>query len=419
MKYKEISTGNTFIINQNPNIPSDLFVLKHKDLDVAMVEINLVTGVIEYVLDVFLPDELPVGCRENSGSIAGWWKSRAIPDTRRGIQQVLNYLHEETNLSLMLSGYGLSLTDHYWMQPIGKELYWKDLNFYDNDFSDELGSLLTDSEKIDLDSHISRFSPSSSVNGEMKKKWVIRDKVRYLLKINANDYGQQAVNELIASRLHEHLGWEQYVSYDVEMSRIDGADVPCSLNPLFTSQEVELVSAYQLVGGMKKRNDQSYYETIIHLAVQLGLKEEEVRRHLEYTILTDFILTNTDRHFNNFGFLYNPQMHKFTSMAPIFDTGNSLFYNREIIPSKSNLLDIKVTSFCEKEVMMLRYVQERNLIDLNKLKSFSKEAEKLLTTYTRMPKKRAEKIAGTIDQKIEYLRMFQEGKDIWKTEKYW
>lgn len=417
MKFKEISTGNTSIVRSN--IPSGLFVLKHKDLDVAMVQIDLSTGVIEYVLDVFLPDELPPGYMGNPDKIIDWWKSRAIPDSRRGIQQVLNYLGEETNLSLMLSGYGLSLTDHYWMQPIGKELYWKDLNFYDNDFSDELGSLLTDSEKIDLDSNISRFSPSSSVNGEMKKKWIIRDNIRYLLKINASDYGQQAVNERIASHLHARLKWNNYVSYDVEMSRVDGAEVPCSLNPLFTSQEAEFVSAYQLVGNLKKQNDKSYYETIIDLAVLWGLKEDEVRRHLEYTILTDFILTNTDRHFNNFGFLYNSEMHKFISMAPIFDTGNSLFYNREIIPAGSDLLDIKVTSFSEKEVIMLRYVHERNLIDLNKLKGFSEEAEKLLTTYTDMPKERAKKIAGTIDQKIEYLRMFQEGKNIWKKEKYW
>lgn len=417
MKRKILSTGNNSIVN--PNIPSNLFVLKHKDLDVAMVQIDLLSGAIEYVLYVFLPDELPIGCAGDPGKIVEWWKSRAIPDSRRGIQQVLNYLKEKSNLSLMLSGYGLSLTDHYWMQPIGKELYWKDLNFYDNEFSDELGSLLTDSEKIDVDSNISRFSPSSSVNGEMKKKWIIRDNIRYLLKINANDYGQQAVNELIASHLHERLGWNNYVSYEIEMTRIDGEEIPCSLNPLFTSQELEFVSAYQLIDNVKKQNDKSYYKTIIDYAVLWGMEEAEVRRQLEYTILTDFILTNTDRHFNNFGFLYNPEMHKIIAMAPIFDTGNALFYNREIIPTKFNLLDIKVTSFCDKEVNMLRYVQERKVIDLSKLEDFSEEAKELLIKYTDMPKERAEKIAETINQKIEYLKEFQEGKNIWKKEKYW
>ena len=39
---------------------TDLFILKHKDLDVAMMKMDARTGVIEYVLSVYLPEELPV-----------------------------------------------------------------------------------------------------------------------------------------------------------------------------------------------------------------------------------------------------------------------------------------------------------------------------------------------------------------------
>ena len=89
------------------------------------------------------------------------------------------------------------------MQPIGEEHCWKDLNFYENDFTDELGSLLTDSKNVDVDANYSKFSPASSLNGEMKKKWVIENGIRYLIKVNSNDYGQQSINEVIASKLHE------------------------------------------------------------------------------------------------------------------------------------------------------------------------------------------------------------------------
>ena len=417
MKLKEVQGVNTFIVN--PIIPSNLYVLKHKDLDVAMVQVDLTTGKIEYVLDVYLSEELPVGYSNEGKDIMDWWKSRAIPDSRRGIQQVLNYLQEETNLSLMLSAYGLSLTDHYWMQPIGETLYWKDLNFFENEFSDELGSLLTDSSKIDVDVNISKFSPSSSVIGEMKKKWIIKDGVRYLMKVNANDYGQQSVNELIASRLHERLGWKNYVPYEVELARVDEIEVPCSLNRLFTSTELELVSAYQLVKNYKVPNDTSNYEAVINQAVLYGMDENEVREHLEYTILTDFILTNTDRHFNNFGFLYDPQQHKFVAMAPIYDTGNSLFYNKEFIPTNEYLLDITVTSFKKREVDLLQFVSNRELVDIDKLDGFVEEVESILKEYTVMPELRAEQIAKSVEQKIEYLKLFQQGKKIWKKEKYW
>lgn len=104
----------------------------------------------------------------------------------------------------MLSAYGLSLTDHYWLQPVDREYYWKDLNFYENDFSDELGKLLTDSGELDLDFPVSKFSPSSSVNGEMRKN---------------------------------------YIPYRIDKAVIEGKNYPCSLSPLFTSQELEFVPA--------------------------------------------------------------------------------------------------------------------------------------------------------------------------------
>lgn len=418
MNIRNSNVENSNIIESN--IPSNLFALKHKDLDVAMVAIDLTSGKIEHVLDVYLPEELPVGCNvDNPNAVISWWESRAIPDSRRGIQQALNFLHEESSLSLLLSGYGLSLTDHYWMQPLGKELYWSDLNFFENTFSDDLGLLLTDSEKIDVNANISKFSPSSSATGEMKKKWIIKDGIRYLMKLSVNDYAQQAVNEVIATALHERLGWKNYVKYEIETTKIEEKEIPCSLNPLFTSTRYEFVSAYQLIKNYKIPNEQSAYEAIIEQAEKLGMCESTVREQLEYTILTDFILSNVDRHFNNFGFLYDSETGQLATMAPIFDTGNSLFYNYEIIPQKENLLDIRVNSFSKREVEMLRYVKNQESLDLEKLGGFVDEVQRLLVAYTDMPEKRAVEIAQTVEQKIEYLKLFRQGKKIWKKKKYW
>ena len=97
----------------------------------------------------------------------------------------------------------------------------------------------------------------------------------------------------------------------------------------------------------------------------------------------------------------------------------TLFYNNDIIPTKDNLLNIRVTSFCQKEVDLLRYVENKKLIDLDMLDGFSVEVCELLEKYTNMPSDRAEKIAQTIVQKVEYLKLFQQGKKIWKKEKYW
>lgn len=405
-------------IQNHPVQTSEIYSLKHKDKDVALVYVNANTGAIEYVLEVYLPDELPIGCLPDGQFVCEWWKERAIPESRRGILKVLRQLKENTSASLMLSGYGLSLTDHYWLQPLGHELYWKDVNYFDNPFSDELGDLLIVDQEIDFKMNISKFSPSSSVGGEMRKKWVIRNGIRYLMKINFNEYGQQSVNEIIACCLHELTGWTNYNPYKLETITVEGRKYPCSLNPLFTSNNLEFVSAYQLLCNCKKKNDVCYYEKVICRAATYGLSEKEVRKQLEYTILTDFILSNTDRHFNNFGFLKNSETGGFCSMAPIFDTGNSLFYDQEFIPNEAHLLDLKISSFCKREVDMLKYITDYTLIDLKKLSGFDDLVYEQLTSHTEMPLARAKQIADTVYQKIQYLREFYQGKKIWKKEKY-
>lgn len=399
---------------------TDLFILKHKDLDVAMMKMDIRTGMIEYVLSVYLPEELPAGCAPDGTGLGEWWKLRAIPDSRKGIRQVLSRLSEETSQSLMLSAYGLSLTDHYWIQPVGQELYWKDLNFYENNFEDELGDILTDSERDwSASDGISKLSPSVSVNGDMKKKWIIREDGRYLLKVNPNYHSQQAVNEVIAGKLHERLGWKNYVSYEMGTIHISGREYPCSLSPMFTSVDTEFVSAYQIVAAYKVPNDVSLYEALIRQAVSLGADEKEVRAFLEYMILTDFILTNTDRHLNNFGFIYDPRQHRLSGMAPLFDTGNSLFYDYDVIPHGRNLLDIPVNSFSKREADQLYYVKSDAGVKLERLAHFPEEAEALLKEYTDMTEKRAAETARTIEEKIEYLNLFFQGRKIWKKERYW
>src|SRR5699024_4134564 len=66
-------------------------------------------------------------------------------------------------------------------------------------------------------------------NGDMKKKWVIREGARCLLKVTSEYYGQQSVNELIAVRLHERLSWDHNVPYRIEYRKIRGTEYPCSL----------------------------------------------------------------------------------------------------------------------------------------------------------------------------------------------
>ena len=64
-------------------------------------------------------------------------------------------------------------------------------------------------------------------------------------------------------------------------------------------------------------------------------------------------------------------------MAPAYDTGNCLFYDKDFIPVNSDLLNIRVNSFCKKETDMLTYVKNKECIDLSKLDGFPEEVKTL------------------------------------------
>ena len=100
-----------------------------------------------------------------------------------------------------------------------------------------------------------------------------------------------------------------------------------------------------------------------------------MRGFLEYQILTDFVLTNTDRHLNNFGVLRNSRTLKFVRMSPIFDSGNSMFWDAPRLPERSDCTEITVNSFRKTEMELLKLVTDRSRVRMELLPSREEIAE--------------------------------------------
>ena len=68
-------------------------------------------------------------------------------------------------------------------------------------------------------------------------------------------------------------------------------------------------------------------------------------------ILTDFVISNTDEHFMNFGVLRDTDTMKLLGPAPVFDSGNSMFFaeDRRTPYTRTELLERKITSFYQTE----------------------------------------------------------------------
>lgn len=97
--------------------------------------------------------------------------------------------------------------------------------------------------------------------------------------------------------------------------------------------------------------------------------------------------------------------------APIFDSGNSLFYKSSYIPVDKGLLDIDITSFKSKEVEMLSLVRNRGLVNINNLPSDNYLYNLLKCDNTTEENK--ERTVRAYNKKKQYLYEFQNGSNIW------
>lgn len=92
-----------------------------------------------------------------------------------------------------------------------------------------------------------------------------------------------------------------------------------------------------------------------------------------------------------------------------------MFYN---VPyenlSKIKFDEIKTHSFIEKECKLLQYVRDRSLVDINKTEmDFSVYEKDMVERHIRIPM-----LKVLYERKVESLRAFQNGKDIWKDSTY-
>lgn len=340
------------------------YELMHKDDVVASLQLDDLSGAILKVTPGTNPELLPLGGRLGADSLRKWWLRRAVPISQGGIAAFLQRERISTTQSLLVRNLGLSLSDHYWIKPNGSELTWKNVSPFSNAFSS-----LSEAASAQF------YSPDATLQGDLIKKWRIVDDTRCLLKGNRGVNSQQSLNEVLTSILHEKQGFSNHVQYrPVKLTGSASEQYGCICED-FASETLEFIPAIDVVDSEKKDNAVSTYEHFIHVCTEHGLSEQEVRGFLEYQVLTDFVLTNTDRHLNNFGILRDSRTLKFVRMAPIFDSGNSMFWDSPRLPERSDCTEITVNSFRKTETELLKLVTDRSRVRMDLLPCRNEIAE--------------------------------------------
>ena len=326
-----------------------------------------------------------------------WWEGRAVPASRKMMQEVLKQAGCANTKMYLAKNLALSMTDSYWIRPLDLDLKYEDVKLSNmNLFSDN---------KVPYHNATS-YDSNAALGGQMEKYWDIKTNFPTLVKESYKYFGQQAMNEAFATYLHDLQETAiPYVSYLVGHTEDNGLYCRCDA---FTSDSVELVSAYEVIEGSKQQNDKSVYDNYIRICAELGIEEQQIRNFMDYQTLTDFIISNTDEHL---GILRDSNTMQYLGPAPIYDSGNSMFFKDSLFSqTRLSLLQQSITSFYDSEEKMIKNIKNRHVVNMDLLPTIE-ETIALYTSYG-FPEERAITIANNYALKIDMAREFENGATI-------
>ena len=315
------------------------FTLMNKNTPVLAFDYDLQEHEATRITQVENLEYAPMGLADRHGLISKrelnyWWQHRAIPTSRDQVKRLLENLRLESTLELVEKSFGLSLSDCYWVNDEDNPQRWADINFFDNDFSDDLGFLTLgqDSGGSSPDApdygSVNLTSPNSTLGGDLLKKWKIVDGARVLLKAGVGAFNQEPYNEVAATELHSRLmRFGEYTPYRLFA---DGRRIYCACDNLLGPDE-ELVSAWDVIRNVKKPNNLSDLQFLVKRYADLGLDADYTMEQLAKMFACDFVLANRDRHYRNFGIVRNVETLEVTRIAPVFDSGSCLWSNAELL----------------------------------------------------------------------------------------
>ena len=258
---------------------------------------------------------LPYGLEATPAGLSRWISHRVIPKNRAFVNNFLarSGLSANRPLGVIAVCKGLSLNDCYWVCEAGSKDAFEKVNLYQNPMSKLLANIAFTGYGSSPRNGFSS-SPEFTTNGMLPKCWRRMSGRIYLYKggtTGTANAGFEPYSEYYASDVANAFG---AYAVDYELHRFKG--ILCSTCELFTSLDISYVPMADVVrsGG---------FTAVAQYCRQL---DDECYQRLSDMLAFDALVCNTDRHYNNFGFLADSHTNELLSFAPLFDHGNSLFH---------------------------------------------------------------------------------------------
>ena len=333
-----------------------------------------------------------------------FFNNRIIPYYRRSFREMLLELEINSGEELAQKSYYLSLSDQYWVCPLPQfgKIWWEDINFFTNEYDSAIGLRLMSASGA-LNKNSSSYSPDNTTGGELPKRWIRRDGINYLEKAGTGTEQQEPLNEVLASEICRRLKIS-YIPYTLE---IRDENYYC-LCPDIVDQNTEMIPLASIYQDIPLKDGVKYeFPKLVERCNALGIPNAE--QDLLKIFLLDYIIANVDRHSYNISFLRNCETLEWIGVAPVYDSGKSMFLNKldfEIEAASSFRIGAK--PFEETQAVQFKNLPMEkiaHLVDFSSLKDISAWYKKFLSPLRRLSDAKKSALVNVLDERIEEVQI--------------
>ena len=240
-------------------------------------------------------------------SLTGFLERRKAPKHRKHIQRILEQYGCDDLEGFINVTHAVSLNDTFWVKKAESNLRWEDVSLYQNEFNELISEAAFDGSTSSWG--LSTTSPEFGTDGNYAKCWVREETGIYLYKTGSARFEVEPLSEFLATQLAEIL-CPRYAAYDLAFYR--GKLI--SKCELFSTEDYGLAKAAAIFGEEKT------IPSLLRYFDELG-SGDEFRR----MCVLDALIYNPDRHYGNFGVMFDTDTMEPLTMCPVFDNNRSLF----------------------------------------------------------------------------------------------
>lgn len=290
LSYKKI----IIIINQSKN--QEHYTLMHKDIPLAEIDDTTAEFTLYPEHKQFLPYALRKP-RPSYRDFERWAEKRSLILDRKNSKALLNScgLPQDDRFEVAKACKLLSIEDCFWVKESEDEK-WDDINLRNNSLSKEITQIALNGEYIAITGEI--ITPEFAVAGYSPKAWVKETDGLYLYKKSHGNFESQ--KEVLASDILDVLNIP-HIAY--QMTSTDICKCKCMTDENYS----------RLTFGEYKRycenNQIDPYEIF----------NTKYNQYFCQMAVVDYILANTDRHAENWGFFVDNNTGQISAPHPLFD----------------------------------------------------------------------------------------------------